>query len=78
MKTKTQRHQTLAVLISAVRQVCLLDGASFGARIPKLLGWWWGGLPVCLRAAEALEMLSCTLRRAGLSTVSFFTWCSQG
>lgn len=63
METKTQRHETLAMLITALRQVCLLDGASFGARTCS------GGGELFLslgKATEALKMLSCTLGRAGL------------
>lgn len=51
------------MLIHAVRQVCLLDGASFGARTCEDAG----ELSLSLgRAAEALKMFSCALGRAGL------------
>lgn len=50
-------------LISAMRQVYLFDGASFGARMCD----GDGELSLSLgRAAEALKMLSCMLGRAGL------------
>lgn len=63
MKTKTQRHQTLAMLITAVGQVYLLDGASSGARTCSGGGELY--LPLG-KATEALTMLSCSLGRAGL------------